>query len=72
MSRVERLSDGEYKVIGAIRDMVTDVENQRTSSAVMHQRAELESIYHDLTNISGAFWEDELPEITRRLYALLH
>lgn len=68
MSRVQTLTDSEYKILLAIREAAA----QTHTSSVGDMRTELESIYYDLENMSSGYWEDELPGITRRLYQLLH
>lgn len=71
MERTLKLTDPEYKVVLAVRNAMTDVENQRTSSSP-DLRAELEGVYDMLNNMTSYNQNEVINEVRSRIYAMLY
>lgn len=72
MNRVATLTETEYQVLTAVRSMVTDVENTTRIASGDDIRMELSAIYQDLVYAAPDELEQVVPEIVRRIYALLY
>jgi hypothetical protein len=68
MSRVQTLTDEEYRILLAVRE-ATAIKPKTASPDVQR---ELDTINYELEAISGSTWEETVASVQRRIMGMLY